>query len=123
LRLFILMCLFSFSAHAMNYRVFDEKEFDKLTEKDKTMVLHFYASWCPTCKKQKNVVDGFIKPIEGKVPFVLVDYDEYEAMKKKYNVKVQSTLVYLNNGKEVSRMVAETDEASIKTFIQQIYKK
>ena len=63
------------------------------------VVLHFHASWCPTCRAQDKVFD---------------------ALKADPSLKVtaQSTLVVFHGATERSRSTGETDPARLKGILQ-----
>tara|TARA_B100000214_G_scaffold366602_2_gene335755 strand:- start:512 stop:736 length:225 start_codon:yes stop_codon:yes gene_type:complete len=53
------------------------------------------------------------------ITFVLVDWDTYKKHEVTTSRKIprRSTLVLLKNGEEVKRLVAQTSEEKIKTFL------
>lgn len=70
--------------------------------------LFFYAGWCPQCRalekdiQQQGVPDG--------VTILKVNYDTETALKKTYNVTLQTTVVEVDqNGKEIQKFVAYDD--------------
>ncbi len=60
------------------------------------VVLFFRASWCPTCR----ALDADIKKNESQIPkdvtILDVDYDNSTALKQKYGVTYQHTLVQVD---------------------------
>jgi thiol-disulfide isomerase/thioredoxin len=77
----------------------------KLTMAEKgDVVLFFKASWCPTCK----ALDGDIKANAGSIPagvtILEVNYDTETALKQKYGVTYQHTLVQVDsNGTQIAK--------------------
>ena len=68
------------------------------------VVLFFRASWCPTCR----ALDANIHPNMGSIPegvtILDVDYDNSTALKQKYGVTYQHTLVQVDaSGKEIAK--------------------
>jgi thiol-disulfide isomerase/thioredoxin len=60
-----------------------------------TKVLFFHAPWCPQCRKlEQNILDG---SIPSGVTIVKVDYDSNQALRQKYGVTIQTTLVRVND--------------------------
>ena len=53
------------------------------------------------------------------ITFVLVDWDTYKKHEVTTSRKIprRSTLVLIKNGEEVKRLVAQTSEGKIKTFL------
>lgn len=73
-----------------------------------TKLLFFYAAWCPQCRaleadiKQNGVPDG--------VTIIKVDYDTSQALRQKYGVALQTTIVRVDdNGGLVKKFVAYDD--------------
>jgi thiol-disulfide isomerase/thioredoxin len=70
-----------------------------------TKVLFFHAPWCPQCR----ALDESIKagPIPDGVTIIKVDYDSNQALRQKYGVTTQTTLVRVDdNGNIVTKYVA-----------------
>lgn len=68
-------------------------------------ILFFHAPWCPQCK----ALDASIKagPIPDGTTIIKVDYDSSQALKQKYGVTTQTTLVLVDdNGNLVKKYVA-----------------
>ncbi|MDF2461536.1 MAG: thioredoxin [Candidatus Saccharibacteria bacterium] len=70
---------------------YTEWKSDSLSKTSGTRVLFFHAPWCPQCR----ALDKSIK--EGKVPngvtIFKVDYDSNQALRQKYGVTIQTTMV------------------------------
>lgn len=83
-----------------------------------TKILFFHASWCPQCRaletdiKSNQVPDG--------VTILKVDYDTNQALRQKYGVKLQTTLVRVDDsGAEVEKFVAY-DEPSLQAVVKNL---
>ena len=87
---------------------------DAALAKGEPVVVDFSASWCPTCKAQKPIVQGLLKD-EKRKPLTLfvADFDKEDALKKQLGVTMQSTFVVFKAGKEVGRSTGQTDKAEI----------
>ena len=93
---------------------FTKPAFDKALADGKPVVVDFAASWCPTCKAQKSIVQGLLKDAKRESLTVFVaDYDTEVALKKQMNVTMQSTLVAFKGGKEVARSTGQTDKTAL----------
>lgn len=89
---------------------FDQKKFDTAVAAGESVVVDFSASWCPTCKAQKPIVDKLMAlPKYKAVTLFVADYDKEVALKKQLRVAQQSTFVVFKGGKEVTRSTGQTD--------------
>ncbi|HKX73540.1 MAG TPA: thioredoxin family protein [Candidatus Saccharimonadales bacterium] len=70
-----------------------------------TKVIFFHAPWCPQCRElDKSIKVGSIPP---DVTIFKVDYDSNQALRKKYGVTIQTTLVKVDDtGALVKKYVA-----------------
>ena len=82
------------------------------------LVLHFHASWCPTCRAQDKVFDALKADPSLKVTLMEVDYDTEKALERQLKVTAQSTLIVLHGATERSRSTGETDPARLKRILQ-----
>lgn len=57
------------------------------------VVLFFRASWCPTCKALDADIRAHLSAIPANLTILDVDYDNSSALKQKYGVTYQHTLV------------------------------
>lgn len=70
-----------------------------------TKILFFHAPWCPQCR----ALDNSIKTgqIPSGVTLIKVDYDTSQALRQKYGVTIQTTLVRIDEaGNLVEKYVA-----------------
>jgi thiol-disulfide isomerase/thioredoxin len=60
------------------------------------VVLFFRASWCPTCRALDTDIKSHLKDIPKGVTILDVNYDDSTALKQKYGVTRQHTLVQVD---------------------------
>lgn len=60
------------------------------------VVLFFRASWCPTCRALDADIKAHIEDVPEGVTILDVDYDKSTALKQKYGVTMQHTLVQVD---------------------------
>ncbi len=60
---------------------------------DGDVVLFFRASWCPSCRALDGDIKASLSDIPAGVTILDVDYDTATALKQKYGVTTQHTLV------------------------------
>ena len=87
---------------------FTQAAFDRAVAAGQPVIVDFQASWCPTCKAQKPIVDALLKePRLKDVSLFAADYDTEAALKKQLRVTQQSTFVVFKGGKEVGRSTGD----------------
>lgn len=77
-----------------------------ISELEGKIVLDFAATWCPSCQAFKEDVQESVSDIPGDVNIVVVDYDKFTDLKKKYGVTTQHTFVQIdNNGGMIEKWI------------------
>jgi len=95
-------------------RPFNQNDFDTMTASGKAVVLDISATWCPTCKAQKPIIDGLMKqPAYKDVTLMTIDFDANKPVLKTFKVGMQSTLVAFKGATEVGRSVGDTNPEGI----------
>lgn len=83
-----------------------------------TKILFFHAPWCPQCRD----LDADIKKngVPPGVTIIKIDYDTNQALRQKYGVTLQTTLVEVDdNGNLVEKFVAY-DDPSLKAVVENL---
>jgi thiol-disulfide isomerase/thioredoxin len=117
----VLLTLSSLMSLAMagDIKPFNQQDFDKLTHEGKPVVLDISATWCPTCKEQKPIIDSLMKqPAYKDVTLMTIDFDSAKPTLKKFKVTMQSTLVAFKGDKEVGRSVGDTTPEGLEGLVK-----
>jgi thiol-disulfide isomerase/thioredoxin len=95
-------------AHALETKPYTAEALAQAQQAGKPVAVLFHADWCPTCKTQDAALQR-LKAEPGLDMTVLVaNYDTEKALKRRFRVNSQSTLVVLRGEKETVRLVGET---------------
>lgn len=82
------------------------------------IVLDFSATWCPSCRTFKADVAASLDDIPENLNLVVVDYDTYTDLRKKYNVTYQHTFVQIDrDGNEIKKW---SGGSTLESVIQQV---
>ena len=101
-------------AFAASPQPFNAQAFAEAQKAGRPILVAIHASWCPTCKAQKPIMDALLhEPKRKDLTLFVADFDTEAALKKRLRIVQQSTFVVFKGGKEVGRSTGDTDRASI----------
>jgi thioredoxin 1 len=81
------------------------------------VALHFHAPWCPTCRAQERVFQGWKGDSSVPGTLLVVDYDNERELRRTLGVRSQSTLIVYKGAKETRRLGGETDPAGLRAAL------
>ena len=119
LSVFLLMSTASLWAGEGAFEPYNEVLFNKYQSEGKTIVVDVHAKWCGTCRKQKTVLDKIVSDSQNKDCVGLtIDYDNMSpALKQKFSIRKQSTVIVFKGNDEVARSIAQTDKDKLQAMI------
>lgn len=110
--------VFAAEAMAKPFAAYQAGSFPKLLASGAPLIVHVHADWCPTCRRQITILDQAFKGGKfDKVNAVRVNFDKDKQFLTDYRVVRQATIIVFRGGKEVTRLVYDTDEGRIKKTI------
>ena len=95
---------------------FDAKAFEDAQSMGKSILVDVKAPWCPTCAKQRPIVES-IEAEQPKLVVFDVDFDTDKDVLKRFNVQYQSTLIVFKGHAEVDRSTGQTDPMALHAMI------
>lgn len=97
---------------------FDRQAFEKAQAEGKPIVLEFHAPWCPTCRKQKPVLQEILARDDfSRVVHLVADYDTSSDLKNELAVRQQGTVIIFQGSEERSRSIGVTDKEELEAEI------
>jgi len=75
-------------------------------------ILYFTAAWCAPCKALSPIMDS----LQGQINFDKIDVDINTDLSAQYGVRGVPSLVLVENGNEVGRLVGAQTKESILNF-------
>ncbi len=105
----VFMLALPLSAMALDKEPFSEQRFDELQAAGEVVLVDVYATWCPTCKKQQDILSQYRAENPDK-PFhiLVVDFDDDKQWVKHFRAPRQSTLLLYAGEEQFWFSVAET---------------
>lgn len=74
--------------------------YSEIINSNPVVLVEFYASWCPHCKRMMPVVEQVKELLAGKVNAYQFDIDENEELSDREGVKTIPTFIIYRDGKE-----------------------
>ena len=84
----------------------------EVLQSTKKVLVDFYATWCGPCRILKPTIMEFAKEHE-EVKVVEVDVDKAQNLSNKYGVISIPTVVIIENGKEINRVVGAVSKEKL----------
>ena len=101
-------------AQALEIKPYTDAALADAQKANRPIAVHFHADWCPTCRAQDKVLQS-LKGEKGLDLTVLTaNYDTEKALKRRFKINAQSTLVVLKGEKEAARLVGDTSVEGIR---------
>lgn len=91
---------------------------DLVLNSKKTVLVDFYADWCPSCKMLAPIIEEVASEnTDENLTFVRVNVDDESDLSSKYGIQSIPTLVLIKNGEEVDRSIGYIDKSAVQEFI------
>lgn len=85
----------------------------------KTVLVEFYASWCPHCHHMMPVVDQIKTLLEGTSDVYQFEIDDNKQLAEQENVQSIPTFIVYHNGREMWRHTGEITGELLLAKVQQ----
>ena len=106
----LVFCLATSAASAAEHRTFDAESFAAAQTSGTRVLVDISATWCPTCKAQKPIIDSLAEQPENRDLIIFaVDFDSQKAIGREFRAQSQSTLIAFRGKTETGRSVGDTD--------------
>lgn len=106
-------------AAAAERKPFDAASFAAAQQRGARILVDISATWCPTCKAQKPIIDHLADlPANSDLVIFAVDFDSQKAIVRQLGARSQSTLIAFRGKTETGRSVGETRASAIAALVQ-----
>lgn len=92
--------------------------YDEAIKQTPVVLVEFFASWCPHCRKMMPVVDQVKELLDGSAAVIQLDIDENKEFAQQEEVEGIPTFIIYSNGKEQWRHSGEIDGNALLAKIQ-----
>lgn len=83
------------------------------------VLVDFYATWCPPCRRLAPVLDSVAGRFAGRVDVIKVNIDENPQLASQFRIQSVPTLVMLVGGVEQDRVSGAPGEEWLVRFLNQ----
>ncbi|MGH6738167.1 MAG: thioredoxin family protein [Bradyrhizobium sp.] len=105
-------------ANAAERKTFDAASFAAAQQQGARILVDISATWCPTCKAQKPIIDSLVgQPKNSDLVIFAVDFDSQKPIVRQFGAQSQSTLIAFKGRTETGRSVGDTDPDSIAALV------
>jgi thioredoxin len=100
-------------------KAINDSSFEKeVLQSEKTVLVDFWAEWCPPCRMIAPTVDAIAEQYAESVNVVKVNVDDNPATSGQYGIRGIPTLVFFRDGQEVERIVGVTSRDAIARVVE-----
>jgi thioredoxin 1 len=92
-------------------------DLDALRAADKPVLIDFSAPWCPPCRMLKPVIEKLARTQAHTHAIRFVDVDQQPELAQTFAVANLPTLVLVQRGEELGRLVGFHSEPDIRRFL------
>ena len=97
-----------------------DADFDKTVADNPRLVVDCWAPWCGPCRAIAPLVEDLAKAYSGRVTFGKVNVDENSMVAQKFGIMSIPTLLFINKGQLVDRLVGVVPRKKIEESIQKM---
>lgn len=92
--------------------------YTQLISSNPVVLVEFYATWCPHCKKMMPIVDQVKEQLNGAAEICQLDIDQNDEVADEVEVTSVPTFLLYKDGKEVWRQSGEMTAQALLSKIQ-----
>ncbi len=81
------------------------------------VLIDFWATWCSPCKMVTPIVDSLANELQDKAIVGKINVDEENELAMRYSVMSIPTLIVLQNGQEINRVVGVKDKDYLRNML------
>lgn len=105
-------------AHALDIKPYSAEALAAAEQAGRPIAVHFRADWCPTCRVQDKALLGLKDEKDLDITVLSANYDTETDLKRRFNVRMQSTMVVLKGREEAARVVGEKSAEGLRKALR-----
>ena len=88
-------------------------DYNSIINSNNVVLVEFFATWCPHCKRMMPVMEEVKKLLGNRVPVYTIDIDENEKEAEDNKIETIPTFIVYHNGNQVWRHSGEIDKQDL----------
>lgn len=88
-------------------------DYNSIINSNNVVLVEFFATWCPHCKRMIPVMEEVKKLLGNRVPVHTIDIDENEKEAEDNKIETIPTFIVYHNGNQVWRHSGEIDKQDL----------
>ena len=88
-------------------------DYNSIINSNNVVLVEFFATWCPHCKRMIPVMEEVKKLLGNRVPVYTIDIDENEKEAEDNKIETIPTFIVHHNGIQVWRHSGEIDKQDL----------
>lgn len=93
-------------------------DLSKDTDVKGTVLVEFFAPWCPHCRKMMPIVQALKDIYDGRMEILQVDADAHEDVARRYGVESFPTWIIYRDGRQMWRDTGEMTAEDLEEVIE-----
>lgn len=93
-------------------------EYDQIINTTPVVLVEFFATWCPHCKRMMPVVEQIRELLSGSADIYQLDIDQNDEVAQAQEVESVPTFIIYKKGREMWRQSGEIDGQEFLSKIQ-----
>jgi len=104
-----------------NIKEVNEENFDaEVLNKNKPVLVDFWAEWCGPCKALAPILDEVAGELGEKAEVVKVNVDQAQMLAQKYGIRGIPTLIFFKDGEVKNTLVGNQPKAEIVKSLEEL---
>jgi thioredoxin 1 len=81
------------------------------------VLVDFWASWCPPCRRLAPAIDALAGEYEGRLTVAKVDVDESPELAQRFGIQSIPTLILFRDGRPVDKRLGALPKDELQGFV------